>query len=1087
MKKRKIIYEFLINKGFKKNIGIIIVLVIMGVGSIKVIESLQNGKKEISAHPTSKITLDENGTREFEIPTDASLLREQTLIDDPNFQDFVQGGGVVGALNKVNLESFSEQSGLYFEPAQRTSNGSWIFGISFRNDWYGENESWNGFQKYIVKADSDGNIQNVYNVANGATDFHTSNDTNLDGSYAVDGGGLIVDSGSVSMWYNGYSPTEKVGKVRRVSLDENLDPNTAIYTEGDFSAAPAPPTNSTRLYFRRDIVNDETWYTGNSDVPFGQEDSYEPTYNLLRLDNQTGAIHENITLRYPVLSTINSGVTNITKGIVGIQGSRVTRASDNGFILHAWIYHKLTDTWQIAPSEHIIKFDSAGEFQWSKDLESGTFRLQDNLSNATDLVVLEKTNTSNRLISINTSTGTETALRNFPIGTDISIIRNPNVIYNSEFDFYGSVENMQDDFSGYVNGPGVVMGTLDNNYSVNSANFINADAAVTVEELIAINGTDDYFIYGYTNSRTFSNEPPDGWQTHLPNVSNKDLYFGSVKKEEDFAPAIAPKNDLSRDISINIDDPDIKKNELNAYGWTVLDNWLITGKKNGNITDQLSIKVHDNVDSQNASIAPTPLERQEWLEKRINRNPRDVAADIEWIKLGFNINTTGPQLVTYFITDSQNQPAVTSRWVNKKSEETIVDEDDKYALDAQNFHIPLTGIDTSIPNEDKFKELAKTMAWSLTKHESADGDQGNGLDEDGTDSSKLSAKVTVDANQLKTLREATVAKPYPVDVTYKPENGIEIKNRVWVFVTTKNTIPNSESNPKVTPVDTNGVVYYADDYSLPFRLRSGHTAADVLDRGNVRVYDYYDSTHETDAELPVLADKTTNSAKLQVVNLNAIKSATQPGLIDSSPPDGSAMIRYEWDGTVDGNHQVGTTKPTLGGLDVTLTGDILLHVRQVIVGDSNQLVVPEKGYLRMATNDYDGVSGTTIENADQLRQVRISSGKNADNPGFETIAVNADHMDDPLDELELKLIIPEYYEIVGNYLTLGSADANGASHAGKTEADKNRNSLIFQRDDLYNDEEYFITIYLKPKLNQDGPQPYSWDYKKNDLGKIKTK
>ena len=260
-----------------------------------------------------------------------------------------------------------------------------------------------------------------------------------------------------------------------------------------------------------------------------------------------------------------------------------------------------------------------------------------------------------------------------------------------------------------------------------------------------------------------------------------------------------------------------------------------------------------------------------------------------------------------------------------------------------------------------------------------------------------------------------------------------------------------------------------------------------MDRGNVRVYDYYDSTHETDAELPVLADKTTNSAKLQVVNLNAIKSATQPGLIDSSPPDGAAMIRYEWDGTVDGNHQAGTTKPTLGGLDVTLTGDILLHVRQVIVGDSNQLVVPEEGYLRMATNDYDGVSGTTIENADQLRQVRISSGKNADNPGFETIAVNAEHMDDPLDELELKLIIPEYYEIVGNYLTLGNADPNGASHAGKTEADKNRNSLIFQRDDLYNDEEYFITIYLKPKLSQDGPQPYSWDYKKNDLGKIKTK
>ena len=399
-------------------------------------------------------------------------------------------------------------------------------------------------------------------------------------------------------------------------------------------------------------------------------------------------------------------------------------------------------------------------------------------------------------------------------------------------------------------------------------------------------------------------------------------------------------------------------------------------------------------------------------------------------------------------------------------------------FDAQNFHVPLENIDTIVPDANKFKEFAKTMAWNQ---------KSGTIDEDGIDSSKLSGKVEVDSAQLKTLREATIAKPYPVDVVYKPESGIEIKNRVWVFVTTKNTIPNSETNPKVTPADTNGVVYYADDYSLPFRLRSGHTAADVLDRGNVRVYDYYDSTHETAAELPVLADKSTNAAKLQVFNLNAIKIANQPGLIDSSPPDGPAMIRYEWDGGVDGNHQLGTTKPTLGGLDVTLTGDILLHVRQVVVNDSNQLVVPEEGYLRMVTKDYDGVSGTTTENADQLRQVKILSGKNADNPSFETIAVNAEHMDDPLDELELELIIPEYHEIKGNYLTLGSADSNGVSHTGKTEANSNKTSLIFERDELYNDEEYFITIYLKPKLNQEGPQPYSWDYKKNDLGKIKTK
>ncbi|EOH94210.1 hypothetical protein [Enterococcus pallens] len=1082
MKKKREIYQQYNHRKIKRIAGVILFAVLISMGSVMGINSLHNKREAVSAHPTNKIKLDEGGAHEFEIPVDALKLKEQALIDNPSYQNFVQGEKIAGALTRENLESYSEQSGLSFDSVQRTSDGNWIMAINFRNDWYSQNGKPSAFQKYLVKTNDDGEILKIYNVASGENFFTTSNNTKADYRSAVDGGALLVESGKVSLWFQGYSPKEKNEKLRRVTLDENLTPSSASYIVGNFSTSTYPvPPNSVRLFFRKDIVNNDTWYTGNSNVPLGQEATYKPKYSLLRLNNQTGAVLENSNLSFPSLNQLNSTVTNVTKGNVGFQGTQVTKTADGGILMHGWIYHQLTDVSQITPSQHIIKFDSSGTFQWSKDVLNGSYRLQEELSDANNLVALEKSATNNQLVSINTSDGTETVLRKFPIGTDLSILRNPNAEYNSEFDFFGSVQRMEDDFSGYVNGPGVVMGTMNKDYSVSSANFINADAEVIVGGLIANNGTNRYFMYGSTNSKTFSNTPKTGWKTHLPNVSNRDLFFGSVRKDEDYSPIISP----SKAITVSIDDPEIKKTETNKYGWTLLDNWLITGSKTGTLADDSSIKVFDNMDSQSTNIAATPAERQEWLEKRINRNPKNLSAAIEWEKLGFNSSITGPQLVTYFVTDSQNQPSTTSRWVNKTGEETIIDKDNNYALDAQNFHIPLNGINAAIPNADKFKELAKTMAWNLTDHEKSIGDQGNGLDEDGTDSSKLSSKVTVDADQLKVLQEATVGKPYPVDVVYQPENGIEIKNRVWVFVTTKNTLPNSETNPASTPADTNGVVYYGDDYSLPFRLRTTQTAADVLNRSNIRVYNYYDNTHETSAELPVLADKTTNPEKLQVVNLDAIHSAARPGLIDSSPPDGTAMIRYEWDGAVDGNHQSGMTKPTLGGIDVTLTGDILLHVRQAIVADSDQLVVPEEGYLRLVTNDYDGVSGTQ-ENPDQLRQTSISSGKNSDNPAFETIAVNVDHMDSPLDELALQLVVPEYYEVVGNYLTIGSEDPNGASHSGKNEADSNRASLIFQRDALYTDEEYFITIYLKPKLKQDGPAPYSWDYKKNNLGKIKT-
>lgn len=1075
--------KFLINKKLRKIVGIALISLLIILGSVTGFNSLQNKKEKVSAHPTNTIKLNEGGTNEFEVPVDASSLLEQSLINQtPMYDEYVQGtGGTIPILTKGQVDSFwsmpvpRSEIGWQVVDVRQTSGGNYfvllgaggyvsggVIGVAVVNPL--------GKCIYI-------DMQGDLNTANDRLDtklFSTSNGTDF----------LVGTNAS-----NYYKYTLSAESMTSITVTrENVQLNPGNTPQTSLGVGYISIANSSSNSDKKTSIAGVVYFDNRNQVNANPCVRFNIPIATISVDGWN-SVNPNFTFNTQYEYSIDSFVPADAEAV---SGKRYGSVSPLLTITQNHVYGMLAygagtaggktmSTVQIFDKNDFFLENGKKVLRrkvlYENDYANAKIYMIEELCTEDEIYFFSSEENESKLIKIELGgTYKQEVIKTYPKDTVLNFVVNPDD--SSQIFYFGSTSSLTGELEHPVLTPSLkgdhfyVQGIVDNDFDRKSIYAFPIDKGISPDFMKQGDGRALVFGKTQSNNERFIDKHHQVGETGTiiedsePDDIKTEAFMGFVEAKDDFPPAIKVKNN----IDVNIVDVDLKSTNRNSLGWTCLDNWLITGSKNGTLSDASAVKVFDYMDSANIDFGQT------WLEKRINRNPKDIDADIEWKKLGFDINTAGPQEVTYFVTDSEWQISTVSRLINKKTPQTF--EEDDYVFDAQNFHIPLNNIATAIPDVNKFKELAKTMAWN----------QENGtIDEDGTDSNKLSGKVEVDTAQLKKLQEATIAKPYPVDVIYKPESGIEIKNRVWVFVTTKNTVPNSETNPEVTPVDTNGVIYYADDYSLPFRLRSEHTAADVLDRGNVRVYDYYDSTHETDAELPVLADKTTNAAKLQVVNLNAIKSATQPGLIDSSPPDGAAMIRYEWEGPVDGNHQSGTTKPTSGGLDVTLTGDILLHVRQVIVGDSNQLVVPEEGYLRMATNDYDGVSGATIENTDQLRQVRISSGKNADNPAFETIAVNAEHMDNALDELELKLIIPEYYEIAGNYLTLGSTDPNGASHTGKTESDKNIDSLIFQRDDLYDDEEYFITIYLKPKLNQEGPQPYSWDYKKNDLGKIKTK
>lgn len=196
----------------------------------------------------------------------------------------------------------------------------------------------------------------------------------------------------------------------------------------------------------------------------------------------------------------------------------------------------------------------------------------------------------------------------------------------------------------------------------------------------------------------------------------------------------------------------------------------------------------------------------------------------------------------------------------------------------------------------------------------------------------------------------------------------------------------------------------------------------------------------------------------------------------------SANLSYQW------NEDINNDERTLTSNEVeTEICSVLFHIRQVVLSESEELVVPKEGYLNLKSYDGGEHGENYVEMPSETRQVKIPSESNENTPTFETFVVGLNHMAHESDELSFALVIPEFYEIVGNYLTVPSlgGDPNGEDHQNLDEGDI-YNDFHFHRDRLLQDEEYFITFYLKPRLPEKGPQPYSWDYKVNDFGVIQT-
>lgn len=1087
------------NKQARKALALVCFVLLM-VGSILIGMKLLDDNGRVSAHPTNPITLmDEDGNNVFEVPIDASNLIEPALTSQGSlYADFVQTNSDLPTVIKGAVHTFWSE-GLVVEGASSIRDISWAvkdvrltekgnYCVLLGASGYNTGGVFafciiNPLGEIIYKS-TRGNLRTVAN--------------RLETKFFGDVGGKEFLVGTLGNKFYRYTLSNETSTS--VTVDESS-------VDVDTTNSPNTILGVGYTYVTESSLNNNERSTLSARVYFDSRDQYNANASLLFrvpiatistdgwIDASTPSFSFNANHEYSLESFIPPEAENTTGNLYGavtpstsiITNDHVygnfdyTAGSSGGISMKTIQVFDKNDTF----------YENGKPVKRRKVLyenrsTSAQIYLLNELCNE-DVIYFVSTEIANsKLIKIDLKGSNAyviQTLKTYPRNTILNFVENPDD--PTQLFYFGSTGSLTGEFyhpvlTGELSGNRYyVQGITDRNFDRKSLYAIAMDSDILPDFMKQ--GDGKALIFGRTRSvnRAFIDnqyrvgEVGEFTEVDSLNPTNQ-AFIGSVESQSDFAPIVKAKND----IEVNISHEKIDSTEKNANGWTFLDNWLITGEKNGTLSSPNAVNVYDYMDSRDSNFG------QSWLDKRINRNPKIPTADIDWLRLGFNKAKAGPQQVTYFVTDSQNQTSVKSRWANKKTSQTITDPDNKFALDAQNFHIALDDLESTfnVADADKvFKKLAKTTAWDLVNHGTGDGDYGEGLDEDGEES-KFSGKVTVDTNQLNALKNATVAKPYPVDVTYTTGvSGITIKNRVWVFATTKNTVPNTETNPAVTAKDTNGVVYYADDYTIPYRLRKTQTNSIVLTTGNVKVYDYFDASNENSAELPTLADATKNANKL-VVSLPTIHDALAPGKVTPS-------VTYKWDGYLDANHKDGSIagNETIGHLDINLTGNVLFHVRQVVLNESGEIVVPTEGYFDIKNIKNNG--GNPTVDPDYRANLTGKSGLLADEPAFTDIAVDTDQLTDLADQVQMSVVVPEFYNLLGYYQTTQLADANGASHENNSAYTSG--PLQLSKNDLNQGEEFWVTFYIQP--NVDGanqpktPQPYSWDYEKNDLGKIKTK
>lgn len=852
----------------------------------------------IRANPIEVVEIDKDQSYRATIPNDSTKLLEEKLINNDSYKGFVQGDSVVGNLKKSVFNSVSTPVSDQVMSLASASNDRVL--VTYRSVGVPLSKS---VASYLALLDKEGNLLNKVNIKN--TNFHTETinirnegfindgeayESSVFKTLTTDGDDIFYATGTQGK-FNGKIPDKLKIEVKsnndilvsseKINVDTSFERDSVggysdVYsvayqisttpsdkgvmttTTRNLLAKNIPNAPTTKPYFNRII---QTIDSSSSDV----RQIVEYKLDNISKDVDADSVDVNGQEIYRLLSGIYIDRVNIWTNIKGKSEMKalLVVVSPEGEIL---------DTFEggITTFPSIIADDAyfrAANKIYKVSGENGKISVAKEYADNTDVIFAPHKDQSNKDIKY-VGVGRVGEIESKDIGFGLGF-------YVGYYDEKFSPIRLFKDFSI----------PSDRINSLSPVQFFAKDGYV------ALAGTQNS---KYTDFTSNGLKPsPTGEFMEKTDDSTNDIFFGTFSMIPDFSPVINKSKDS---INVNIADPVMKIEERDIDGLTPLDRWLITGVKNGTYSDLSAIKVHDEFDI--GQIA------QEQLNRKINRNPNfmDRPPAIDWAALGFDKTNTGPQLVTYFVSDSQKQTTSTSRWINAATDKT--QEKDNYYLDGRNFAIPLTNI-AELSSEKILKTKAQTKAWNGT----------NGtIDEEASQKTPIySEKVTfTNPNQVKAIQEAKQVGAYPLDIDYKATESNQIANRIWVFVTDNNTVIDEK----------NDVVIYKENYNKVLYEAAKETKETILATSKVKVYQYQSPEMSTEVLTP-LADAS-KPAGLDVVasDVQLIQGAT---LAKSYP---NIKLTYTKEGKT-------TTAPitiTLDSYESVVTVQFLNEVNTVLSG-----------------------------------------------------------------------------------------------------------------------------------------------------------
>lgn len=149
----------------------------------------------------------------------------------------------------------------------------------------------------------------------------------------------------------------------------------------------------------------------------------------------------------------------------------------------------------------------------------------------------------------------------------------------------------------------------------------------------------------------------------------------------------------------------------------------------------------------------------------------------------------------------------------------------------------------------------------------------------------------------------------------------------------------------------------------------------------------------------------------------------------------------------------------------TYRRDVYLNLRKIVVDSNEHIVIPEKGYGVILC------SSSVANNLPTKFNVETDSSISDKLEFLSTVIRYPSNTK----SINYNILIPEYYQLVGYVVS----DTKEEIHSvDKIKENVDTISLVAEPG-----KKYWITAYIKP--NSESPNFYHWNYKKNELGKIK--